>query len=856
VTLEGQEPWELALRIVIAQNAIIPLKWKKLRFMATLLRAIAKTFWFTYLLLTSAYCICVFLPYLNYALIKAPPYTWIPWFAEHHAHLYWAGLIGAILGYSTGPWRRMRLVTFAVLAALGVCLEVHPIMDGLESGRMDFFWALTALLLTVPLSVIDVAGSWPRETGAEVREWEYRKPLVWSLGVALVGAASFALRSRVTPDYSTVHAGKLELYAWSLISHAVLALLLVSVVNLLGRLAARTPRPLLLRYAVLLIATVVVISIGTFESLESSFSFPRIDAVFFSIALTLALCLHAFSIGLSARQKVRWPQRRWTRASCFAVLCLLTLLAVMLPVYIAQWDWNGVLQRILTIVVWGTLALAVALLPGQRRSYSTPAILAVLILTLFSYKGLQATEILWGKQLGATDYEIGQTMGKYASEDFSFEMTHRLLGNAPKEFECAELCRILRAYTNIPSAHVSAPIDLVGQLIQQPGPHPNVFIIVMDSMRPDYLGAYNPKVDFTPNMDAFAQDSIVFRQAYSQYGGTTLSEPAIWAGMLLLHSHYPQPFSFLNNLEKVVNANQYEMVVSYDTVLRQILSAHDDLVKLDTDQDNWRSFDACSTVPQLARELDSRSDKTRPVFFYSQPMNVHQFARNNRPNWRTTSWRRPGFDPRISVAVKGADECMGSFFSMLKQRRLYDDSIIILTSDHGDATGAFGRSGHALTIYPEIMRVPLLIHVPRSLRGALQYDTNELAALTDITPSIYYLLGYRDLQEGALFGHSLFAGTREETKKHGRHELFIASDMRAGYGLVMEGRFFYTTYDLGAPSMLFDLQEDPNGEHNVLTPKLKQQYDQRVLDYLKLIGDTYGYKPGMGSLVLQRPIIP
>jgi hypothetical protein len=154
------------------------------------------------------------------------------------------------------------------------------------------------------------------------------------------------------------------------------------------------------------------------------------------------------------------------------------------------------------------------------------------------------------------------------------------------------------------------------------------------------------------------------------------------------------------------------------------------------------------------------------------------------------------------------------------------------------------------------MRVPLLIHVPRSLRGALQYDTSELAALTDITPSIYYLLGYRDLQEGALFGHSLFAGTREETQKHRRHELFIASDMRAGYGLVMEGRFFYATYDMGVPSMLFDLQEDPNGERDVLTPQLKQQYDQRVLDYLKLIGDTYGYKPGMGSLVLQRPVIP
>ena len=823
--------------------------------MTIFFRILGKTVWFVYLLLTSVYCICVFLPYTNYALIKAPPYPWIPWFAAHHAHLYWIALIAAVFGYWQGAARSLRLIILGLWIAAGVALEVRPFITALEGGRMDFVWALIALLVTMPLSALDVVGFWPRDPAVEIKEWEYRKPLLWALAVAAVGAAGFALRSRITPEVLAVRTGRMELFAWSLITHAVVALVLVSLVNLVGRVAARTPRPLLLRRLVLLAATGVVLSLGIFDFLENSFSFPHTEAIVYSIALALAPGLYILSIALVVKEKVRRPRQIWLRVACFAALCLITCGAVVLPGYVAQWDWNGVLQRVLTLAEWGALALAVALLPAQRRKYSTPAIVAIIIVTLFSYKGLQATEIFWGKRLGATDYEIGQTMGKYASDDFSFQLTHRLLGNTPEEFECAELCRILRAYTNIPPTRLSRPADLVQPLTRRPGTAPNIFIIVMDSMRPDYLGAYNPRVDFTPNMDAFARDSVVFHQAYSQYGGTTLSEPSIWAGLTLLHSHYPQPFSFLNNLEKVVNTNRYQMVVSYDTVLQQILSTQDDLVKLDTDKDNWRSFDACLTVPQLASTLDSRTDKQRPVFFYSQPMNVHQFARNNRPNWRTTTWRRSGFDPRISVAVKGADECMGAFFSMLKQRNLYDDSIIILTSDHGDATGAFGRSGHAISIYPEIMRVPLLVHVPRSLRGKLKYDDHELASLTDITPSIYYLLGYRDAQQGSMYGHSLFGDTVEEIQRHRRRELFFASDMRAAFGLVVEDKFFYTTYDIGAPA-LYDLRQDPNGEHNVLTPELKQQYDQRVIDYLKLIGDFYGYKPGVSSLVMQRAIIP
>ena len=46
-----------------------------------------------------------------------------------------------------------------------------------------------------------------------------------------------------------------------------------------------------------------------------------------------------------------------------------------------------------------------------------------------------------------------------------------------------------------------------------------------------------------------------------------------------------------------------------------------------------------------------------------------------------------------------------------KQRGLYDDSVVIVTADHGDSLGEDGRMGHAYTLYPEIVRIPLLVHL-------------------------------------------------------------------------------------------------------------------------------------------------
>ncbi|HXZ41904.1 MAG TPA: sulfatase-like hydrolase/transferase, partial [Terriglobales bacterium] len=273
--------------------------------------------------------------------------------------------------------------------------------------------------------------------------------------------------------------------------------------------------------------------------------------------------------------------------------------------------------------------------------------------------------------------------------------------------------------------------------------------------------------------------------------------------------------------------------------------------KLDTDKKIWNQLEVCSTIRQLEPLLANGLGHNQPLLFYTQPKNVHQFAHNDLPMIKNDHWQlRNGFDNRIAHEVSQVDSCLGDFFSFLKAQGLYDNSIIIVTSDHGDATGEYGRYSHSLSIYPEVMRVPLIVHLPSKMRQRVIYDDTHLSALTDITPSLYYLLGHRPIRENPMFGHPLFMETGAELKKYRRDELFLASDERAVYGLLEEnGRFLYATYDSPAQSFLFDLSRDPNAEHNVLTASVKKQYDEEIIRQLNAIAEFYGYKRSVGSLL-------
>jgi Sulfatase len=823
--------------------------------------SLLKLSWGAFCVLTSVYALLASLPYTYYAFIKAAPYAWTPWFADHHALLFWLALVCLALAYRSFRKDILFLVCLGTLGIACLLLTFKPLLPRLEDNATAYWTAVIALWPTVVFGALEFSKQ-PRgkpESPDSVVHFSYATAALLAAGIAIV----YAIASRVQIYVSTRQAPKFQLKdvyltLWSIISHIVVLVIVFSLLNLIRLAASKTTRPRVWRWVLCSFLLLALLWVLVARFLESAFSLEGWQVQLYSISLSAAVTFLGLSLVmpfLFAPREEFAPRERGRLFLPALGSALLIVLVLIVHAFIGGADWNGFLLGTLALIFWIGFGFCVYRLHQRRARYRFTVLLLVAAAVLLCYEGLQASAILWAKPLGQTDDEVQTSFDLYASRDVSFNLAHNLLGDTRRE-HCGEACRWMRSYTNVPNVKATFDLKLVDPLVATTEVRPNIFFIVVDSMRPDYLGAYNQNVHFTPSLDAFAKDSLVIHNAFSPYAGTSLSEPAIWSGALLLHAHYIQPFSRLNSLQRLMRADGYEMVLSEDEILAALVPPASDVLRLDKDKRLWGQLELSSTLAQLETVLQDRPAGAPPVFFYSQPKNVHQFAMNKLPTGAQAGWPAiPGFNYRISFEVHQVDEFLGQFFAWLKEHGQYDHSIIILTSDHGDATGEFGRSSHSLTIYPEIMRVPLIIHLPESMRKNIVYDDSRVSALIDITPSLYYLLGHRPILAQPLFGRPLFASTLEELHSYRRNDLFLASDVRAAYGVLADnGRFFYATYDAPPHSYLFDLSTDPNGEHNVLTEQLKRRYDREVIDDLQALGNFYGYKPSISSLSgVERP---
>lgn len=818
-----------------------------------------------FFLLSSVYCVLAFHPFTYERVVKDQIIGWVTTFVRSYP--IWYFLVQAVAALTllrdlhTPRLRRRAAIYLLAALALGVLFTAHPVMSTLRNDRSSLLWAGVMLMPIFCLAILDHAavGSTVTFAGGQIGEIPRIMRACLLSGLLVFGTFSllfvfrFGARASDLPKHAVAVAwcGSLLLHMLPFCAGA-LALALVHNVARLFRRPARVEFFLAAALAAALVALV-------FRKLVfPAMAFAGIPATGSAIAFAAALITALTGIALG-RQRARdnpiqngialllrplcLPphQPRWLAALGFFALAAIAGLAT----YGAGiQDWNGLMQQLAALFSWALVFAGFMARP--RRPGGEDGTLG-LVLTAVLLLGAHRTFVMQRGQLPAvlkdSALDVALTLDRYAALEPSFRFLHEML--TPHNQEDKTFFEFLQRNTNIPQDKVIAPIDVrfTDDLRPSTTRPPNIFMVVVDSLRRDYLSPFNPRVTFTPAAGRFGAESFVFTNTFTRYGATGLSEPSIWVGGMMPHKQYISPFKPLNALEKLLIAEGYQRFISVDNILRFVLdqtpSPDSPIVRLDATV-QVKDYDLCRSLAEAETKIDAHKDRARPMFLYTQAQNIHIATITRDGKTVPAGESYPGFYAPYAARLRRIDGCFGKFIDFLKERRIYDDSIVILTADHGDSLGEEGRWGHAYMVNPEIVRIPLIIHVPPRLRPRGTVDTSRVAFSTDITPTLYHLLGHLPIANAPAFGTSLL---RPNKAGPDRKFALIASSYGPVYGILADkGLRLFVADAVNYTDTFFDLEKGLTGNRLSITPETRDTYYKHIRDAIADLHAVYHVK--------------
>ena len=818
------------------------------------MRLAAKTLYLFFFLVSSLYGLLAFVPFTFQQVIKGGLFPPLNEFARLQPFLYWFVLL--IITLAVGVARTRASTIFVSLHILfGIYLFRWPVLSRLENNGASMGWGIAFLAPILWLTALDWMEVFPklrwRPTIADEERPTFRA--AWQTALFLtVLYALIALYKHPAGEWGA--ASGWFAFSVSAISHLLVFLLFFAFVSLMTALASWLRCPpreqflfcyglgTLLLYSVFRLIVFPAMSFGGTPATAYALSFSvAVSAFLLGISLTRPGVLEheiasgfSFAFWLPAAPAL---PRHWIRPVLGALV--LAALAAVLAVSTSRMDWNYMAQKITALIIWiATFRLFFVLARERQRTVSpTGRMLACVFLLLPVYRLHEAFRFQIWKQTG-NKLTVAQFLDRWAGYDVSFKLIHDLLTPEARD---NDFYRFLVRNTNIARSVPVAPTPIAMADLRQPSSKkkPNIFIITVDSLRRDYLSPYNSQVDFTPRIAQFAKESVVMQNAFTHYGGTGLSEPSIWVGGMLLHKQYVTPFASMNSLQHLLEAENYRAYVSRDSILETIVTPWPKLVELDKGNASMDQ-DLCRTLEELETRLASDPGDS-PIFEYTQPQNIHISVINREGAKAISNEDYRSFYPPYASRLRRIDGCFGGFIDNLKKRNLYDSSIVILTADHGDSLGEQGRWGHAYTIYPEIMRIPLIMHIPEQFRTGLYYDPSTIAFSTDITPTLYYLTGHKPTLHHELFGRPLFTEQASEQTSLKRQEYLVASSYAAVYGILSgDGKSLVVSDAANYKDYGFDLSSFLSGTQN-LSGASKTTTERLIKQKVLALDQFYGF---------------
>ncbi len=278
----------------------------------------------------------------------------------------------------------------------------------------------------------------------------------------------------------------------------------------------------------------------------------------------------------------------------------------------------------------------------------------------------------------------------------------------------------------------------------------NVVLVVIDTLRSDHLPCYGYKKNTAPFLSRLATQSVVFENAFSVSSWTSPSTASIFTSL------YPFQHKLLMGLLAVRMANQVDPSVRINRIPEEITTITEVLKKvgyrtfgvsdnlnIGDKQGFTQGFDKFETymyrkapaVNETLKKWRAEIMSKGKYFLYIHYMDPHAPYHRREPWYVPKTDRREDLISAYDSEINFVDRHFQEVFDLFKWQ---ENTLLIITADHGEGLWDHGKMGHGNTLYREEIQVPLLFYLPG---GATAKRVTALASTIDILPSVRAIIG-------------------------------------------------------------------------------------------------------------------
>jgi arylsulfatase A-like enzyme/Tfp pilus assembly protein PilF len=361
----------------------------------------------------------------------------------------------------------------------------------------------------------------------------------------------------------------------------------------------------------------------------------------------------------------------------------------------------------------------------------------------------------------------------------------------------------------------------------------DVVVITIDTLRADHLGCYGYASIQTPSIDQLARGGVRFTHAYTPVPITLPAHTALMTGEFppatgvhdfsgnrlpptavtvakVLRSHGYTTGAFIGS---AVLDSRFGLNQGFDMYFDHFEFGRSEEVHLDAIE---RRGD--HVIDEALKWL--KLNPKRPLFLWVHLYDPH--APYNPPAPYSSRYCAHPYDGEIAFA----DAQVGRFFTFLRQQGLFEDSLVVLASDHGESLGEHGEKTHGFFIYNSTLHVPLIVKMP----GAVPRVVQDEVSLVDVMPTLLQALGIPippSVQGRSLL--SLVLGRPAENTSNLYAESYPPL-LHFGWNLLRSIEWRGLKYIETTRPELYDTRTDPKELHNLF--HARQAVAQEMSDRL------------------------